>query len=280
MASIEWIVETSDFLPDGERVAQAAEAKGRVVHRVNTDDGFNYKWPRLNNGTPIGYGSNNFILRLARSGHMSEGVFDWHQRLRCSVYYNYVYPGDRIFLPFGALRTAAPMLDEMFGEKVFIRPDCSIKTFTGQVIKTADLSKVHENPELNRAADDMVVLAKVREIGPEYRVFCRDGKAICHSSYTVFKKHQSATKEIIKFAESIAQKLIEPVNNVISVDVSWDKNPVFELLKEMEGNHSSETDYECNLIEINGVNSAGLYGCDLNAFVEMMEIEAIERRNV
>lgn len=270
--NFEWIVEVSEDFLDGERVAQAVENKGRTVHRIQ---GLHYyTYPRIS-GVPIGYGSNNFILKMSRQPHISEGVFDWHNRLRCSNYYNYVYPEGRIFLPYGSLKFAWENLLSMYGEEVFIRPDSSLKPFDGQVVKTRDLKDIETHPSaLNRAADDMIVIDKVREIGTEYRVFCRNGKAVCHSSYLTTEFHP-APKAVIDFAEVVAKKLIEPVNTVLSVDVTVDRAGRF-----IRTGKDSPEERSCRLIEIGGVNSAGLYGCDINAFIEMMEAEAEERRKI
>ena len=257
--STQWIIEISEDFPDGARVADAVRAKGGDAETVDASSP-TFVWPSIV-GIPIGCGSVNFILKMLRQRFVNEGVLDFTEGLRCSTYYHYVYDmlcRRAMFLPFGAL----PHADvRFFGDEVFIRPDAAIKQFDGQVIRTADLKRPGGILGIARGIGGLVVLSEVVEMGDEYRVFCRNGEAMCWSMYKPTVS-PIVPKEVILMAEKAAKRLIESTGSVISVDVA----------KNAEG--------QLRLVEVNGVNAAGLYACDLEAFISMMEAEARERRSM
>lgn len=260
---MEWLVEISPEFSDGKRVADYLEANGKKVHRIQMESPFGPPaWPRTQD--PIGYGSVNFCLKMNRQPPVCEGIFDNYMGLRCSNYYNYVYGmlgRTAILLPAGALADA--ILEPIFGQRVFVRPDASIKEFDGQIVETNKLRQPRMIPALARLTDGLVVLSAPIHIGKEYRVFCRNGEAITSSSYEVpareGQEYHPAPQDVVMFAEEAAKLLRMPVGNILAVDVA---------------------DYHglLRLVEVNGVNSAGLYGCDIGKFVEAMEAEALERR--
>lgn len=265
MSKMEWLIEVSETFLDGNDLADAVEKRGGKVHRMK-DMRLPYPvWPRLD-GYPLAFGSCNFITRVCRQPQLSEGVFDFHSQLRCSHYYHHIYDmfrGWRCFMPQGAIKHAKMGIERMFGQQVFIRPDSATKQFDGHVFDVCKLDEADTDPHLSRASGDLVVLANVCSFQQEYRVFCRNGKAVCHSSYIPLDSEWiPAPPDVVAFAEKAAERLKEAVGTMVVVDV---------------GTHVMGD--PLSLIEINGVNSSGFYGCDLEAYIGAMEAEFIERRN-
>lgn len=261
MPNIEWVVETGEIFLDGRDLANAIEARGGKVHRVYGRAPI-MAWPNVE-GVPLGFGSCNFIMGMSREKILCEGVLDYHQQLKCSNYYHDVYDmilGPRVFMPNGCLGHSAKEIEKMFGPKVFVRPDAAVKEFDGQVFSIEELAKAGTDIRLSRNSRGMVVLGKVFEFDKEYRVFCRNGKAFCHSSYIPLDKEwEPAPRDVLDLAEEAALRLYESVGSMIVVDVGRGKQGL-------------------SLIEINGVNSSGFYGSDLNAFIEAMEAEVLARQ--
>lgn len=279
MLKIEWVVETGEVFLDGRDLANAIEARGGKVHRIY-GRAPHLAWPRIEGGSiPLGFGSCNFILMMSRQPTLCEGVLDSHSDLRCSNYYHYVYDlikGPRIFMPHGALKHAVPELKKIFGDKVFVRPDAAIKQFDGQVFDTDKLAEADTDIRLSRSKESMVVLGQVQSFDKEYRVFCRNGKAFGHSSYIPLDKEwEPAPKEVVELAETVAKRLLDSVRSMVVVDIGETKTEMFDG-DPRSGSFAKIGDGppEFSLIEINGVNSSGFYGCDLNAFIEAMEAEA------
>jgi hypothetical protein len=207
---------------------------------------------------------------MLRQPVVSGGIFDRFEQLRCSNYYHHVYWAlgrTAIFVPFGALPEMLhnETVKRLFGDYVFIRPDAAIKEFTGKVISTDPRPQARGlPPEFARARGGLVVLADKTDIGDEYRVFCRHGKAVCSSSCDVNGRvSNSVPKGAIELAEKVSLALEEACGRFISVDIGIEKQKPIGAP-------------QVRLIEVNGVNSAGLYGCDVDAFVNAMEAEAEE----
>jgi len=259
---MEWIVEISPEFSDGQRVADYLKTQGKIVHEM-TDRPSTLVWPRALE-TSIGYGSVNFCLRMSRQPAICEGIFDWYIGLRCSTYYNQVYDmlgRNAVFLPYGALEHVNYATMFPGHKKLFVRPDASIKEFDGKIFSVEDLKRANELPEFSRNRDGLVVVSEVVRMGKEYRVFCRGGEAICSSSYQIPPDPDvafvPAPQDVVLYAEEASRRLLDS-GNILAIDVADDHGVL-------------------RLVEINGVNSAGLYGCNIGKFVDAMEAEALER---
>jgi len=274
MSDIEWVIEAGDVFLDGRDLANAVEKRGGKVHRILSRSP-NFVWPRVE-GIPVGFGSCNFVLSMSRQPSLCNGIFDFHAQLRCSNYYQSVYDmilGSRIFMPHGALKYSVSSMEKIFGSKVFIRPDSAIKEFDGQVFETRTLAEADTNIHLCRSKGNLIVLGEVCHFDREYRVFCRNGKAFGHSSYMPLDKEwEPAPEDAIAMAESAAQRLLESVGSMVVVDIG----ATYHSFKRISKTEIKETG-GMSLIEINGINSSGFYGCDLNAYIQAMEEEARAR---
>jgi hypothetical protein len=202
----------------------------------------------------VGYGTMRTMTRLRRHPTLGAAVLDDYERLRCSSYLRATYPflgRVAVILPLAGLAYAG--LERLFGERVFVRPDSNFKLFASRVLAVRDVESC--DAEQAGHCDELVVVAAVVELGPEYRCFFRRGTPIGSSSYPTLP-YAAAPAEILAFAAQVARTL--PDIPMISVDVAVGP------------------DGRLRLVEIGGVNSWGLYGVDPDAFIAALEAEATE----
>ncbi len=149
--------------------------------------------------------------------------------------------------------TALPHVDlrRMLGDRVFVRPDSNFKLFAARIVDAAAIPTFVAEERVHR--DELVVVSEAVALGPEYRCVCRAGRVVCHSSYPA-EPYGPAPQEAIAFAEQVAARLEE---SFVTIDVALGDRP--------------------RLVEVGGVNSWGIYGCDPEAFIAAMEAEALAR---
>lgn len=248
-----WLIEEDPDFPGPERVLRSG-----LVEVIPLDPGppWAARWPAV--ALPaVAYGTMQTMRRLQHHRPLAPAVFDHYPSLRCSSYLRHVYDllGREVFLlPLRALGCID--LRRHFGERVFIRPDTNYKLFASGVVDCAQIEAflgVHQEHR-----DELVVASEVVALGQEYRCFCRKGKVVCHSSYPL-EPYGPAPAGVIAFAEACAGRLSGALPlRMLTVDVALDAAG------------------KLRLVEVGGVNSWGVYGCDLPAFVEAMEAEALE----
>jgi ATP-grasp domain-containing protein len=244
-----WILDIDADFPASAAVA-ARVPDPVVVPRVTP--GLEV-WPDVE-GPVVGYGTMRTMTRMRRS-KLARAVFDDYASLRCSSYYGAIYDllGRAAFLiPMAALGHLD--LRRHLGERVFIRSDSNYKLFAAEALPATEAARFLEQRWEHR--DELVVVAEVVALGDEYRVFCRRGKAFCHSSYPV-EPYRPAPPEVVAFAEAAAERLAGVVpSGMLTVDVAVGADRL-------------------RIVEVGGVNSWGIYGSDIDAFIATMEAEAL-----
>jgi len=145
---------------------------------------------------------------------------------------------------------------QMFGARIFVRPDDAIKRFDGQVMSIEEAMQLPA--QYPHAHDCLVGLSEVVELGTEYRCFVHRGRVIAHSSYLT-DDVRPAPQDVIASAEAIANAAATRLTSaLLTIDVA--------------AHHGVH-----RLVEIGGVNSWGLYGADVAAWIAAMEYEARQR---
>ncbi|MGC4118783.1 MAG: ATP-grasp domain-containing protein [Myxococcales bacterium] len=250
-----WILDFHPDFPGSERLARhLGPARARVVDGLAALGG---RWPSSCEGPLVGYGTMRTMTALRRHPTLGRAVFDDYAALRCSSYYRHVFDllGRRfVFSPLGALPGLG--LERLFGERVFVRPDSNLKLFAARVLPAAALAELAAEWAVHRG--ELVVAAQVVEIVEEFRCFCSHGRFRCGSSYPDEPYH-AVPDEVRAFAEVAAARLEEGGLPLVTVDVGRLASGALVV------------------VEAGGVNSWGVYGADLDAFVAMMEEEAVER---
>lgn len=252
MTPVRWLLEEDPDFPGPEALRRAG-----LVDVVPLDPGPPWapRWPEVT-GPAVAYGTMRTLRRLQGHAPLAHAVFDHYPSLRWSSFLPHVYDllGREVFLvPLAAL----PHLDlrRHFDKQVFIRPETNYKLFASGVVDCDQVGSFLDFHAEHRA--ELVVLSQVVELGPEYRCFCREGQVFAHSSYPALP-YQPAPPDVLAFAADCARRLLSARSlRLITVDVA------------------RAPDGRLRLVEIGGVNSWGVYGCDLPSFVAALEAEAL-----
>jgi hypothetical protein len=161
---------------------------------------------------------------------------------------------DAIWLPFGGLEARKGQLKTLFGERIFMRPNSSRKSFTGFCFHIDDLSfEISAQRQIHNIHDDeIVMLARARDIAPyEYRTWLCAGEilSVAPYSYAPEVAPPPCPAALLELAGKVASK-IEIWADPVVADFALDENGTPKL------------------VETNGFTSSGLYqGVDFAALV-------------
>lgn len=193
----------------------------------------------------------------AKTRNWSPGYFDENldYRLYIENYGNHMLNYHSIIKPMRDI--------ERVWDQFFVRPILDSKSFSGQIMTWDEFSewriKVEKIKEYDCAStlttDDIIVMAPIsRKIYAEYRFFVINGKVVTGSQYKLGSRvvaSRNIPTTVSWFAQNIADL--------------WCPNKAFCLdVCEVE---SDDEDRQLKVMEINAINSAGFYDCDMYAFV-------------
>lgn len=145
-------------------------------------------------------------------------------------------------------------------ESVFIRPTDDSKAFAGTVMTEDEFDKWRKNISSIEEVEfqplhqnTQISISSFKKINAEYRMFVVDGKVITGSLYkrgiTVISD-SNVDQNIIDFAQSMVDK--------------WQPAKAFVI-------DIADTDKGLKVIEINNINSAGFYECDVQKIIMALE---------
>jgi len=141
----------------------------------------------------------------------------------------------------------------------FIRPCEDTKSFSGEVMEPADFEEWRENVVgINEdlaplKPETMIMISGIKEIYQEFRFFVVDTRVITGSTYKTgnMVRYSSVVDQDVKqFAEMLANH--------------WQPTRAYVM-------DIARTPDGLKLIEINNINSAGFYDCDIGKIVEAIE---------
>lgn len=145
-------------------------------------------------------------------------------------------------------------------DRFFIRPNSDSKSFTGELntwdefcIWRQQIQALGECWGKTVNMNDLVVMAPVQEIAAEYRLFVVDGKVVTGSRYKMGTNviyDRLVDDDVLKFADKII-RLFSPAD-AFALDIAT--TPA--------GDHK--------VLEINSLNSAGLYDADTMLLVHAL----------
>lgn len=245
LADMDVTVHANPFTPFGGTEFEVVDADGPVVF----------------------YGSLNTAdhLRVCGKRWVPLVWFD-DETFCCRSYYahwgKFLLQEQYAFYPLAELVRLKDDLYKAFGkeEKIFIRPDDNDKSFTGRLVPKNNFQDWYGELEAGRPNPAaLVIVASPVSIEAEWRFVIADRQVITGSHYRwgdrleLSGNHQHA-------AARLAQQLaLEP----------WQPRPIYCV--DVACNRSGQY----RLVEIGGINSAGLYHCDLLAVIQAMNVIAV-----
>jgi hypothetical protein len=207
------------------------------------------------------YGSLQLAQKFIKNTNYYPGCYLTIENYDCSKYYGY-YGNDLLNNNYFLIslndlkRRKNEILNFFNSEKLFIRPNNGVKSFTGQII-----SKSNFDLNLNTLMqsyggldnDLLVVLSDYKELKNEYRLVIVDNKIISGSlyldqynreSYKAYYDKLCLDEKVYEYAETLLSKY-EP-----------DRCYTMDICETITG--------EYKLLEINSFCCASMYGNDLN----------------
>lgn len=150
-------------------------------------------------------------------------------------------------ISYGHLKTLKD-LDDIKGDKVFIRPDSGNKTFTGFVCEKSRLITELTYCNLNDSSN--LIITSEKKLHPlEYRFWIINNKIITHSSYSSnscvdnpFKSRPTIFASVLRFVLNILESTCYNKGNYV-LDICLVNNQPYVL-------------------ETNALSTSGLYECD------------------
>ncbi len=238
--SVHWFVDTS--LPGN--VYEAAQTLGFEVTKDND--------PFVLNGEPFVYGSISYVRR--RSTEIGYGSYINPMTMSVSGSFPFLLKEcllneDYILIPFGTLRRDYQRFLDMFGGKFFVRSNSGTKTIPGQVITAANIDfELNSLRQLSSAMDDtLCVIASVKPIKKEYRLFMAGNHFITGSSYSWNNEpYEGVPGYVVSFAQAAVEQ--------------WQPEVVYTI-------DIADTPEGLKVVEFNSASSSGLYGSDAEMFV-------------
>jgi hypothetical protein len=267
-----WLIETGVWKDDNvSRLIEMIKNMGLTVHTEQHTPYRPSEFDVVNEDEKrpiIYYGSLNTVedLRIRRPNWVPLIWFD-SIAFSCRSYYahwgKYLLQEDYGFYPLGELVRLKEQLYRVYGRDgmIFIRPDDNDKSFSGRLVPEENFPYWYEEARASKPdpAALVVVCAPVHIEG-ESRFVIADRKVIAGTFYKWGGK-SSPTSDDLRKAGMVAREIAtEP----------WQPRAIYiaDIARESAGQY--------RLVEIGGVNSAGLYHCDLLPVIQAMN-EIAER---
>ena len=153
-----------------------------------------------------------------------------------------------------------------FDESIFVRPDEDSKTFSGGTWKKQEfiewIQNLQKNDTIISPENEQIIVAPVRELYQEYRLFIVDNKIVTGSLYREngeVKKRAHIPNYVLAFAENLIKSWVP--NEAFVMDIGLDK------------------ELNMGVIELNNINSSGFYLADIEKYVTAINAH-IEQKNV
>ena len=134
--------------------------------------------------------------------------------------------------------------------KIFVRPDSTYKLFNGGLFDIEDIDREFESIDVFK--DTLCVVSSPKKIRAEWRLVCSSEKVITGSLY-LYQGLRALVKGYPPAVEQLAKYAIDKIG----------KSPMMFVVDIclMESG-------EYKIVELNPINSAGLYACDRDKIVE------------
>lgn len=241
---------------DVQALEQACRAGGHRYEPIVIPP-FTEQIPTITHDGPVVfYGSARLTVLIATHNPWTPGVFFDEAQFKPSVYAKFY--GDHM-LNADARQLALGDIDvqALAGQSEwFLRPDHDGKSFAGGVMTSDEIlswcAKLRAT-ETVISLDAPVVLAKVKPIAREWRLFIVDGDVVTGSQYRRGEQRDLdalLASDLIAFARDRAR--------------TWSPSRAFVM------DVARTADGEFKIVELNGINSCGFYAANIPLFVEAL----------
>lgn len=264
-----WLIETGVWEDDNvRRMISILRELGQVVHAEQYTYLGGTEFEIVDEDCPvIFFGSLNTgeYLRTLQKNWVPLIWFD-KDAFSCRSYYahwgKFLLQEDYAFYPLAELPRLKGKLYQSFGKEgmVFIRPDANDKSFSGRLVPEDNFPKWYEETQDNRPDPAaLVVVSSPVRIEAEWRFVIADRKLVAGSGYKGGGSLGLSSEYMQKashFAKEVATAPWQP-RAIYCLDVAYCATGQYRL------------------VEIGGINSAGLYHCELLPVIRAMNEIAV-----
>lgn len=273
-----WIIE--DFLQDrsvkylvDEIKAQGMEA---VIWDVKSFMDMHQEIEKEHRKYPgerciIFVGSIGMVQNIQRYAKWVPGTWSNFKELECKNYYTYLgeylFNEDHAFLPVGEFKRKIQWCFDTFGSEdtIFIRPDASSKSFSGQQLhkERLDIDLQWIVDPMFSKREDLIVISSPKNIEKEFRFIVADREVITGSLYKI--------RGVVIQHPEVDPGALELAQKVAKIPYTMDRMTVVDICMTPEGKYY--------LLEVGGFSCAGLYSCDRALIVKHASRIALEEFN-
>lgn len=278
-----WIIEKNVF-QDGtdDRMADIARASGMEVLRIEYEwqHGVKGRFIRANECVAF-YGSMNTARRLLRHHQWSPTAWFNLETLQCTSYYahwgEFLFQQEYMLLPWAEMKRKKEFLYNTLwnghaysAKKIFLRPNSNTKLFTGTVLEWdkfehfIDMTDECYTPD----PETLVVAAKAQFIANEWRFVVSEGKVLTGSWYGKDGGGNALSNNIDGSDSPQDMKARELAETIAKYE--WQPDIIYTM------DICDTTSGQTSLLEIGSVNTAAVYGCNLDVVVQKVS-ELAER---
>lgn len=262
MSRVTWILEAEVFPQSHSAMCNAVRAAQCDLLIWNDDWLVSSDRPDLSDRIVVFHGSLGNASAIRSNFTWKPGAFCDTERFACSAWFehakDFLLHEHWHILPANKLIASLHPIAKLIGatDKVFVRPDCPLKPFSGRVIRVDSLSL----PSLDFGFyfDDErlpVVVAPVRAISREWRYVVVNGTVVAGSAYDAVGRRampDSPQGESWQFAARVAQSMPAPESAYV-LDICQSEGRMYVL-------------------ELNPFSGADLYACDRFAVVNAISM--------
>ncbi len=216
------------------------------------------------------YGSINFVKQHLHHGFIP-GAYLQEQAMNCIGYIpnidntSLLANENHVFALFKDFKNRKEFFYNIFQtNKVFIRPNCGFKTFTGLPIHIDDFDyEINTLEKLTSVSNDTLILvSSCKKISSEYRFFIVNREVIAGSQYKL-NEELYVSKKYPKEAYDIA---VEMAKNIWQPDIAY----VCDV---------GIINDEPKIIELNSFSCSGFYACNIDDIINAVDKAAIKEYN-
>jgi hypothetical protein len=216
------------------------------------------------------YGSIGFVKQYLNQGFIP-GAYLEEKSMNCIGYmpfiedFNILANSNNVFTTYEDLKNRKEFFYDIFRtNKIFVRPNCGLKTFTGLPIHYDEFN--HETNSLEKLTsvekNTLILVSNCKTITNEYRFFIVNREVITGSQYKLndeLNVQKGYSQEAFAIAEKMAKNKWQPdLAYVCDVGI---------------------VNGEPKIIELNSFSCSGFYACDMNKIVEAVDLIAVKEYN-
>lgn len=261
---VTWIIEHHIFEEDQELtlIEEVKKQRGEVkLIDPLSKHNFDYEHSYWLEDRPVIFRGSLNIGKKARRQPWYPGVICNQKAFKCSTYYTYwgkwmlnkeywMMPISQVFNN-KFIEACLWSIQDNNVPDVFIRPDSSMKQFTGGIFNLNNLESLKDiKPET------LVLVAPVKKITKEYRFVVADNKVITGSQYYENGKYILSNTSLSNMTFIASCYLKGVLHNI-----TWQPDPIYTV-------DVCESEGEFSILELNSFSCSNLYFADLSKVVE------------